>query len=114
MPEPQVTHERVGHILKITIDNPSKKNAFIPEMMEQLTAAAMSKPHSSARRGDALKLHRGATSGEVSTALQQPQKPAIEPITDHGTALAIDNSKLGVAALFPRSASRGGARIRPA
>lgn len=39
MSEPQVTQERVGHILKITIDNPSKKNAFIPEMMEQLSDA---------------------------------------------------------------------------
>lgn len=39
MSEPQVIHERVGHILKITIDNPSKKNAFIPAMMEQLSDA---------------------------------------------------------------------------
>lgn len=39
MSEPQVTRERVGRVLKITIDNPSKKNAFIPEMMEQLSDA---------------------------------------------------------------------------
>ncbi len=77
-----------------------------------MTAAAMSKPHSSARRGGALKLHRGETFGEVSTVLDQPEKPAITPIADYGTALAIDNSKLGVAALFPRSASKGGARNR--
>lgn len=35
----RVTHERHNHILKITIDNPSKKNAFVPEMMEQLSEA---------------------------------------------------------------------------
>lgn len=35
----QVRHERHDHILKIIIDNPAKKNAFIPEMMEQLAAA---------------------------------------------------------------------------
>lgn len=77
-----------------------------------MTAAAMSKLHSSARRGGVLKHHRGATSGEVSTALRQPQKPAIAPIVDHGTALAIDNSRIGVAALFPRTTGRGGARNR--
>jgi enoyl-CoA hydratase len=32
----RVTHERQGHVLKITIDNAAKKNAFSPEMMEQL------------------------------------------------------------------------------
>lgn len=37
--EPQVRAERVGRVLKIIIDNPSKKNAFVPEMMEQLSAA---------------------------------------------------------------------------
>lgn len=37
--EAQVRTERVGRIQKIIIDNPSKKNAFIPEMMEQLSAA---------------------------------------------------------------------------
>lgn len=77
-----------------------------------MTAAAMSKPHSSARRGGALKLHRGASLGEVSTALHQPQKPAFVPIPVHGTALAIDNSNLGVAALSARSTGRGGARNR--
>lgn len=35
----QVRHERVGRILKITIDNPGKKNAFDPDMMQQLSAA---------------------------------------------------------------------------
>jgi len=37
--EAQVRTERVGRILKIVIDNPTKKNAFVPEMMEQLSAA---------------------------------------------------------------------------
>lgn len=35
----QVRTERVGRILKIIIDNPTKKNAFVPEMMQQLSAA---------------------------------------------------------------------------
>jgi enoyl-CoA hydratase len=35
----QVRSERHGHILKIVIDNPAKKNAFVPEMMAQLSAA---------------------------------------------------------------------------
>jgi enoyl-CoA hydratase/carnithine racemase len=34
-----VRGERHGHILKIVIDNPAKKNAFVPEMMAQLAAA---------------------------------------------------------------------------
>jgi enoyl-CoA hydratase/carnithine racemase len=35
----RVRSETHGHILKIIIDNPAKKNAFIPEMMEELSAA---------------------------------------------------------------------------
>lgn len=35
----RVYHEREGHILKITIDNVAKKNAFDPIMMEQLSDA---------------------------------------------------------------------------
>lgn len=35
----RVYHERHDHILKITIDNVAKKNAFIPEMMVQLSDA---------------------------------------------------------------------------
>lgn len=34
-----VRHERQDHILRITIDNPAKKNSFSPSMMEQLSAA---------------------------------------------------------------------------
>ena len=38
-PAGRVHHERIDHILKITIDNVSKKNAFDPYMMEQLSDA---------------------------------------------------------------------------
>ncbi|MBR0694316.1 crotonase/enoyl-CoA hydratase family protein [Bradyrhizobium lablabi] len=37
--EGQVRHEQHDHILKIVIDNPTKKNAFSPEMMAQLSDA---------------------------------------------------------------------------
>jgi enoyl-CoA hydratase len=37
--EGQITQERRGRILKITIDNAAKKNAFSPEMMLQLSEA---------------------------------------------------------------------------
>src|SRR5665213_1105561 len=37
--EGQVRSERHGRILKIVIDNPARKNAFVPEMMAQLSAA---------------------------------------------------------------------------
>jgi enoyl-CoA hydratase len=35
----QIRHERQSHILKITIDNVAKRNAFSPEMMEELSGA---------------------------------------------------------------------------
>jgi enoyl-CoA hydratase/carnithine racemase len=35
----RVRHETHGHILKITIDNAAKRNAFSPEMMEELSEA---------------------------------------------------------------------------
>jgi len=38
-PAGRVHHERENHILKITIDNVRKKNAFDPYMMEQLSEA---------------------------------------------------------------------------
>src|SRR5579872_1589489 len=38
-PAGQVRHEREGHILKVIIDNPAKRNAFDPEMMAQLSDA---------------------------------------------------------------------------
>ena len=37
--EGRVRSERHDHTLKIVIDNPAKKNAFVPEMMAQLAAA---------------------------------------------------------------------------
>jgi enoyl-CoA hydratase/carnithine racemase len=37
--ERRVYHERHDHVLKIVIDNSAKKNAFSPEMMEQLSDA---------------------------------------------------------------------------
>jgi enoyl-CoA hydratase len=37
--EGQIRSERHGHILKVVIDNPAKKNAFVPQMMAQLSAA---------------------------------------------------------------------------
>ena len=36
-PAGRVYHETVDHVLKITIDNVTRKNAFDPEMMEQLS-----------------------------------------------------------------------------
>ena len=38
-PAGRVYHEREDHILKITIDNVAKKNAFDPYMMDQLSDA---------------------------------------------------------------------------
>lgn len=35
----RVTHDRLDNVLKITIDNPAKKNAFSPEMMVELSDA---------------------------------------------------------------------------
>jgi len=37
--EGRVRSERHGRILKIVVDNPAKRNAFVPEMMAQLSAA---------------------------------------------------------------------------
>lgn len=38
-PAGRVRHERLGHVLKITIDNVTRRNSFIPEMMEELSEA---------------------------------------------------------------------------
>ena len=72
----------------------------------------MPKSHDGARRGGALKLHRGPASGEVSSAPPQPQYPAIPPIARTGTALAISNLTLGVAGFSIGGIGRGGARNR--
>ena len=39
VPPGRVRHERLGHVLKITIDNVTRRNSFIPEMMQQLSEA---------------------------------------------------------------------------
>ena len=77
-----------------------------------MIAAAMPKLNNSARHGGALKLHRGETFGEVSIAPLKPQSPSNPPIVRTGTALAISNFTLGVAALSACSSGRGGARNR--
>jgi hypothetical protein len=77
-----------------------------------MIAVAMPKLHPSARHGGALKLHRGATFGEVSIAPLQPQLLAIPPIVRTGTALAINYLTSGVAALSAGGTGRGGARNR--
>ena len=41
--EGRVYHERHDHVLKIVIDNPAKKNAFSPKMMEQPSDAFASR-----------------------------------------------------------------------
>lgn len=77
-----------------------------------MIAAAMPKPLNSARHGSALKLHRGATFGEVSIAPLQPHSPANQPIAETGTVLAINYLTSGVAALSAGGTGRGGARNR--
>lgn len=62
--------------------------------------------------GRTLKLHRRATFGEVSIAPLQPQSPVNQPISETGTALAINYLTSGVAALSTCSTGRGGARNR--
>ena len=65
-----------------------------------------------ADEGGALKLHREATFGEVSIALHPPQKRTKPTIVGTGTALAISNLTLGVAAHSKGRTGRGGARNR--
>ena len=77
-----------------------------------MIAVAMPKPHDSARHGDALELHRDCGFGEVSIAPLQPIAPENPPFTETGTAPAISYLTSGVAALFPSSTGRGGARNR--
>ena len=38
-PPGRIRHERAGRVLKITIDNVTRRNSFIPEMMTQLSEA---------------------------------------------------------------------------
>lgn len=75
-----------------------------------MISAAMLKSGDCIRHGGAMKLHRGATFGEVSIAPFQPQPSANLSIAGNGTALAINNLSLGVAAHLACSTGRGGAR----
>ncbi len=77
-----------------------------------MITAAMPKPPQSARHGGALKLHRDCGFGEVSIASLQPKAREIPPLSEIGTAPAIKYLTSGVAALFPSSTGRGGARNR--
>ncbi len=77
----RVHHERHDHILKIVIDNPAKKNAFSPEMMEQLSeafTAARSGRGSLGRRPLCRRrqLHRRARHAEVLRPERGPQAAA--------------------------------------
>lgn len=65
-----------------------------------------------AREGGPLKLHRDCGFGEVSIARLEPPRPAFAPFADHGTALAINNTTVGVAPLS--AGSEGAKRIRNA
>lgn len=60
----------------------------------------------------ALRLHRGVTFGEVSSANRPRQPSAIEPVSETGTTLAITNFTSGVVADLPHKTGRGGARNR--
>ncbi len=68
--------------------------------------------NSDPRHGGTLKLHRGATFGEVSIAPLQPKNPANQECAPSGTTLAISNLTSGVAAHLPCSTGRGGSRNR--
>ena len=70
-----------------------------------MMSAAIAKSALAAQR---MKLHRGATFGEVTNAPHQPLSPAIAPIPLNGTAFAINYLTLGVPA--DSTCKRGGAR----
>jgi hypothetical protein len=72
--------------------------------------AATRTPATQCLGGRRLKLHRGAIFGEVSIAPLDPQPPANPSILQTGTAFALSNLSLGVAAHLPCSTGRGGAR----
>ena len=74
--------------------------------------AAMPESPINAGHGGALKLHRGATFGEVSIASLQPHFTANLPVPESGTDFAVSTFTLGVAANLPCNESRGGARNR--
>lgn len=73
---------------------------------------AMTEPQKSVGSGGPLKLHRGATFGEVSMWLRSQQTPMNPAPAADGTGLAVNNLVLGVGAHLPVGAGRGGARNR--
>jgi len=73
---------------------------------------AMRQPPAGDQRGDTLKLHRGATSGEVSIAAIQPKLLGNASFFKGGMPLAIDYLKSGMAAQLPYRTRKGGARNR--
>ncbi len=72
----------------------------------------MTKPLSSARHGGSFETSPQCGFGEVSNAPPQPQMPSNPPISEAGTAVAINYLRLGVAAHLPCSTGWGGARNR--
>lgn len=74
--------------------------------------AAMLKTPNSARHGGAFETSPFCGFGEVSIASPKPRSPAIPPVRQYGTALAINYLTSGVPADLPRSTGRGGARNR--
>jgi hypothetical protein len=74
--------------------------------------SAMPEAHGRNRHGGALKLHRGATFGEVSIAAVEPETATKLPNVANGTAIAINYLRLGVPADLPCKTTRGGARNR--
>lgn len=77
-----------------------------------MSAQAISRTSTRKRDGQWLKLHRGATFGEVSIPPPPVNNGGKRSIADSGTHLAISNIPLGVAALSARRTGRGGARNR--
>lgn len=77
-----------------------------------MRAAVMPKSLDNAWHGGTLKLHRGATFGEVSIARFHPHLPVNPPNARTGTTPAINYPTSGVAALSATRTGRGGARNR--
>ena len=74
--------------------------------------SAMRNPQKDAWQSDALKLHRGATFGEVSNVGEPVVSGRKRGFPQTGTAVAISYLPLGGVVLLPCSTGRGGARNR--